>query len=61
MLKGAPNTPEYRIAGRVRGFDVDVWVDIRQGHPTRPQRQLAQRAISHSDFGKDSKSSPWFG
>src|SRR3954471_18582261 len=28
-LEGAPETPEYRIHGRVRGRNVEVWVDIR--------------------------------
>jgi len=50
VLEGAPDTPEYRIHGRVRGVDVEVWIDIHQRHPTRRQRRLAQRTISAIRF-----------
>jgi hypothetical protein len=49
-LEGAPDTPEYRIHGRVGGHDVEVWVDIRRPHPTRKLLRLAQRAVSAIRF-----------
>jgi len=49
-LEGAPDTPEYRIHGRVRGHDVEVWVDIRQPRPSRAQQRLAQRIVSAIRF-----------
>ena len=49
-LKGVPSTPEFRIHGRVRGAEVEVWVDIRQRRPTATQLQVAQRAISSIRF-----------
>jgi hypothetical protein len=49
-LEGAPDTPEYRIHGRVAGRDVEVWIDIRNPHPTRTQLRLAQRATSALRF-----------
>jgi hypothetical protein len=49
-LEGAPDTPEYRIHGRVRGRDVEVWIDIRRPHPTQAQLRLAQRAIAALRF-----------
>jgi hypothetical protein len=44
-LAGAPDTPEYRIHGRVNGRDVELWVDIRRPHPTKQQLRVAQRAV----------------
>jgi hypothetical protein len=49
-LKGAPDTPEYRIHGLVNGRYVEVWVDIRRPHPTQAQLRLAQRAVSAVRF-----------
>jgi hypothetical protein len=49
-LEGAPDTPEYRIHGRIDGHDVEVWVDIRRPHPTQKQLRLAQRAVSAVRF-----------
>lgn len=49
-LEGAPDTPEYRIHGRVKGRDVEVWVDIRRAHPTQKLLRLAQRAVSAVRF-----------
>jgi hypothetical protein len=49
-LKGAPDTPEYRIHGRVRGRDLEVWVDIRRPHPTKAQLRIAQRVVSAIRF-----------
>ncbi len=49
-LEGAPDTPEYRIHGRVDGRDVEVWVDIRRPHPTQKLLRLAQRAVSAIRF-----------
>jgi hypothetical protein len=49
-LEGAPETPEYRIHGRVLGRDVEVWVDIRRAHPTISELRLAQRVISGPRF-----------
>jgi hypothetical protein len=49
-LDGHPDTPEYRIHGRVDGHDVEVWVDIRRPHPTQQQLRLAQRAVSAVRF-----------
>jgi hypothetical protein len=49
-LEGAPDTPEYRIHGRVGGRDVEVWVDIRRPHPTNAQRRIAQRVVSGIRF-----------
>jgi hypothetical protein len=51
LLEGARDTPEYRIHGRVRGRDVEVWVDVRRRHPTRALRRLAQRVVSGIRFG----------
>jgi proline iminopeptidase len=36
VLKGAPDTPEYRIHGRVRGVDVEVWHSTRLAGVTFP-------------------------
>jgi hypothetical protein len=49
-LKAAPDTPEYRIHGRVSGRDVEVWVDIRRLHPTKPQLRVAQRVVAAIRF-----------
>jgi hypothetical protein len=49
-LDGHPDTPEYRIHGRVDGRDVEVWVDIRRPHPTQQQLRLAQDAVSAVRF-----------
>jgi hypothetical protein len=49
-LEGAPDTPEYRIHGRVAGRDVEVWIDIRRPHPTAAQLRLAQRVVSALRF-----------
>ena len=49
-LEGAPDTPEFRIHGRVRGRDVEVWVDIRRPHPTKAQLRVAQRVVSAIRF-----------
>jgi hypothetical protein len=49
-LDGAPDTPEYRIHGRVRQHNVEVWVDIRRSHPTTRQLRLAQQAVSALRF-----------
>ena len=49
-LEGAPDTSEYRIHGRVKGRDVEVWVDIRRPHPTKKQLRFAQRAVSAVRF-----------
>lgn len=49
-LEGAPDTPEYRIHGRIDGRDVEVWIDIRHPHPTQKQLRLAQRVISALGF-----------
>jgi hypothetical protein len=50
FLEGTSDTPEYRIHGRVEGRNVEVWVDIRRGHPTRDQLRLAQRVVSGLRF-----------
>lgn len=49
-LEGAPDTPEYRIHGRVDGRDVEVWIDIRRPRPTHAQLRFAQRAVSALRF-----------
>jgi hypothetical protein len=49
-LEGAPDTPEYRIHGRVAGRDVEVWIDIRNPHPTRAELARAQRVIAALRF-----------
>ena len=49
-LEGAPDTPEYRIHGRVGGRDVEVWIDIRDPHPTNAQLRVAQRVVSAIRF-----------
>lgn len=49
-LEGAPDTPEYRIHGRVKGRDIEVWVDIRRPHPTKAQLRLVQRVVSAIRF-----------
>jgi hypothetical protein len=50
-LEGAPDTPEYRIHGRVRGRDVEVWIDIRRKRPTRMQLRTARRVVASLRFG----------
>jgi hypothetical protein len=50
LLKGTRDTREYRIFGRVRGFDVNVFVDIRDRHPSRRQLRAAQRVVSNVRF-----------
>jgi hypothetical protein len=50
-LEGAPGIPEYRIHGRVRGHNVEVWVDIRRLRPTTSQLRAAQRVVSALRFG----------
>ena len=50
VLEGSADTPEYRIHGRVRGHSVEVWVDIRNSHPSRAQLGLAQRVVSAIRF-----------
>ncbi len=49
-LEGAPDTPEYRIRGRISGRDVEIWVDIRRPQPTQKLLRLAQRAVSAIRF-----------
>jgi hypothetical protein len=49
-LEGAPDTPEYRIHGRVDGRDVEVWIDIRRPHPTENQLRIAQLVVSALRF-----------
>jgi len=49
-LEGAPDTPEYRIHGRVNGRDVEVWIDIRRPNPTQTQLRLARRVVSAIRF-----------
>ena len=49
-LEGAPDTPEYRIHGRVAGRDVEVWIDIRRRHPTARQLWVARRVVSALRF-----------
>jgi hypothetical protein len=53
-LEGAPDTPEYRIRGRVRGRDVEVSVDIRRSHPTKAQLRMAQAVVSAIRFASPS-------
>jgi hypothetical protein len=50
-LEGAPDTPEYRIHGRVRGHDVEIWIDIRRKRPTEAQLRGAQRVVASLRFG----------
>ena len=49
-LESAPDTPEYRIQGRIAGRDVEVWIDIRRRHPTEKQLRVAQRVVSTLRF-----------
>jgi hypothetical protein len=49
-LEGAPDTPEYRIHGRVRGRDVEVWIDIRRRRPTEAQLRAAQLVVAGLRF-----------
>ena len=49
-LEGAPGIPEYRIQGRVRGHNVEVWVDIRRRRPTTSQLRVAQQVVSALRF-----------
>jgi len=51
LLEGTSDTPEYRIAGRVRGVNVLILVDIRNRHPTAAERRVAQRVVSSIRFG----------
>ena len=50
LLEGTHDTPEYRILGRVRGVDVNIFVDIRRLHPSRRQLRAAQRVVSSVRF-----------
>ena len=50
FLEGAPDTPEYRIHGRVAGRNVEVWVDIRRRHPTKSQLHHAQSVVASIEF-----------
>lgn len=50
FLEGAPDTPEYRIHGRVAGRNVEVWVDIRRRHPTKHQLARAQHVVAAIRF-----------
>jgi hypothetical protein len=49
-LEGAPDTPEYHVFGRVRGWNVQIRVDIRRSHPTLGDLRIAQRVISAMRF-----------
>ena len=49
-LEGAPDTPEYRIHGRIDGRDVEVWIDIRRVHPKQALLRLAQRVVEAIRF-----------
>jgi hypothetical protein len=42
LLEGTRDTPEYRIYGRVHGFDVNIFVDIRRVHPSRADLRSAR-------------------
>jgi len=46
MLEGTTDTPEYRIEGRMQGWNVMIYVDIRNPHPTAAQLRVAQRVVS---------------
>jgi hypothetical protein len=50
LLEGTRDTPEYRIFGRVRGVDANIFVDIRRLHPTRRQLRVARRVVSNIRF-----------
>ena len=50
MLEGARDTPEYRITSCIRGRRFQVWVDIRNRHPTQALLRLAQRVVSAIRF-----------
>lgn len=50
LLEGTRDTPEYRIFGRVRGVDANIFVDIRRLHPSRAQLRAAQRVVSSIRF-----------
>jgi hypothetical protein len=50
LLEGTRDTPEYRIFGRVRGVDVNIFVDIRRLHPSGRQLRNAQRIVSAIRF-----------
>ena len=50
LLEGTRETPEYRIFGRVRGVDVNIFVDIRRLHPTCADLGAAQRVVSRIRF-----------
>ena len=51
LLEGTRDTPEYRMRSCIRGRRVQVWVDIRNLHPTQALRRLAQRVVSAIRFG----------
>ena len=53
-LEGAPDTPQYRIHGRIYGHNVEIWVSIRRPTPTRTQLSEAQRVVSAIRFAKPS-------
>jgi hypothetical protein len=50
LLEGTTDTREYRIAGRIRGVNVLIFVDIRNPHPTAVERRVAQRVVSSLRF-----------
>jgi hypothetical protein len=49
-LDGAPDVREYRISGRIRGHNVEVWADIRSRSPSRRLLRTAQRVVSALRF-----------
>ena len=50
LLEGTHDTKEYRIFGRVRGVDVNIFIDIRGLRPSRRQLRTAQRVVSSVRF-----------
>jgi hypothetical protein len=50
LLEGTRDTPEYRMTSCVQGGRVQVWVDIRNPHPTRALRRVAQAVVTAIRF-----------
>lgn len=49
-LEGAPDTPEYRLHGRVAGRDAEVWIDVRRPRPTPGELRTLRRVLSAIRF-----------
>ena len=49
-LEGVPDTPEYRLRGRVAGRDAEVWIDVRRPRPTPGELRTIRRVLAAIRF-----------